>query len=117
MRLGGDLALGLAYRYKSDDIMQFPRRTLLLNRHRTLFLVLLYGSAASAANLVSNPSFETVGASNPASFTGLHGAVGSAAASWLIWNNTTTTTTTELCPGGPNCSGAPAPIDGSEVIH
>jgi hypothetical protein len=73
---------------------------------------------AAGSNIVPNPSFETVGPNgNSTTFTGLGGGGPSAAANWLIFNNSNTTTTTELCPGGPNCAGAPSPIDGSEVMH
>src|ERR1039457_228553 len=81
-------------------------------------VVRLSVSLAAGANIVPNPSFETVGPSgNSTTYTGSANGGASAALTWLVFNNTSSTTTTELCPGGPNCAGAPAPIDGSEVMH
>jgi hypothetical protein len=68
--------------------------------------------AASTANLVTNPSFETVGPQGPeTTCTGVSTeASPSAAAQWLVWNNSNARTSTALVP-------STCPNGGSRMIH
>ena len=67
-----------------------------------LVMVSLAFIPAVSANMLENPSFETIGPiGSPTSFTGIGNGGSpkySAAQDWLVWNNTFGTTTTELLP-------------------